>query len=52
MTHPAPQDAQAISQAQNAIVESVDAVAEAARRRQEIGYAIDQNPGQTTAQSH
>ena len=39
-----------IQQAQTAIVESVDAAAEAERRQREIGYSIEYYPAQTTSQ--
>lgn len=39
-----------IQSIQKGIYETVDAAAEAARRRQEIGYAIDQYPAQGTHQ--
>lgn len=44
------QNAYYLSQIQQNIQESVDAAAEAQRRRQEIGYTINNYPQQTTSQ--
>lgn len=50
MDVPAHLQAYLLDQAQTNIRESVDAAADAERRRREIGYQIDNYPAQTTSQ--